>query len=70
MTQEKLNSRFRLRDKEKSSTSIDIFTLREEIISLHVIARAIENHEQYLTIAKKIRDCADELSSTSKVRGD
>lgn len=46
--------------------SVYDFDPHHQIISLHTIARELENHQQFLPIAKKIRECADELAAVSK----
>jgi hypothetical protein len=51
---------------KKRSNLTDIDLISNEVINLHESARSLECYPQYLEIAKKVRESADELSELIK----
>lgn len=53
-----------------TSTDEKVFIPYDEIIYLHMIAKVLESHKEYSSVAAKVRNCADELSLLSKFHRD
>lgn len=48
--------------KNKYDEHVCGYFANEEVTALHDIARSLERYANFLKIAKKIRECADDLS--------